>query len=147
MRCGQPSATEAITQGIQGADPNTAEPKKETDLLPWTSLCLWVGPVFIDLIHVSNKESHKTAADQRHGRGRDHHDDAPSLVDQKAQATSNQDLSQLYHAGEDGAVQALPSPAAIPAPSWGLVSLQGKHRNTLNLHERSFRAEVGTPFL
>lgn len=99
--------------------------------------------MFIDLVHVSNKESHKTAADQRHCRGRDHHDDAPSLVDQEAQATSDQDLSQLHHAGEDSTIQALPSPIAVQAPSWGLLSLQGKCRNTLTLHEPSFRAAIG----
>lgn len=99
--------------------------------------------MFIDLVHVSNKESHKTAADQRHCRGRDHHNDAPSLVDQEAQATSDQDLSQLHHAGEDSTIQALPSPIAVQAPSWGLLSLQGKCRNTLTLHEPSFRAAIG----
>lgn len=103
--------------------------------------------VFIDLIHISNKESHKTAADQCHHRGCNHHDDAPGLVDQKAQATSNQDLSQLHHAGEDRAIQALSPLTAVQAPSPGLQSLQGKHRNTFNRQEQCFRAEVSTLFL
>ena len=78
------------------------------------------------------KESHKATANQCHRRGCDHHDDdAASRVDQKAQATSDEDLSQLHHACEGGTVQALPSAAAVRAPTQGPLLLQGKNRDSI----------------
>lgn len=116
--------------GIQWADPKDAELKKRSTSCHGLH-CIYRQCFFIDLIHISNKESHKAAADQGHHRRCDHHDDdAPRYVDQQAQATSDQDLGQLDHAGEGSTVQALPSPAAIQAPSPGLLLLQGKHRNS-----------------
>lgn len=54
---------------------------------------------------MSDKECDEDAADQRHGWGReDDDDDASHQVDQSAEAGAHEDLSQLHHAGERGAV-------------------------------------------
>lgn len=84
----------------------------------------------MNLIYISYEERHKATAYQGHRRRCDHHDDdTPSHVDQEAQATSNQDLSQLYHAGESSAVHAFASPLVVRASWRFLPLLQGKHRN------------------
>lgn len=101
-----------------------------TVLLPWASLVWGLGPccLFITLIYISNKESHKATADERRcGSCDHHHDDTPSHVDEEAQATTNQDLSQLHHAGESSTVHTFASPTAARASR--LLHLQGKHRN------------------
>lgn len=113
--------------------PQSCRAEEKIDFLPCAPLCLKLGTVSLyDLIHTSNKKSHEATANQCYRGGCDHHNnDAPSHVDQKAQATSDQDLSQLHHAGEGGAVQALPSSAAGWAPFLGLLLLQGKHKNSI----------------
>ena len=56
-------------------------------------------------VHVSDKEGDEDAAEQGHGRGReDHHDYTSCHVDQSAETCAHDDLSQLDHAGEGGAV-------------------------------------------
>lgn len=133
---GHITAATVITPSLQRADPRAAEPKDRLiscQRRPASGVggqCL-----FIDLLHVSHKESHKATAHQRHQRGQDHHDDhAPGHVDQEAQAPSDQDLGQLDHAGESGAVQALPAAAAVQGPCLGLLLLQGKHGTACDLH-------------
>lgn len=62
--------------------------------------CVWA-----ESIHVSDKEGDEDAAEQGRGRGgEDHHHDAPCQVDQSAEPRTHDDLSQLDHAGERGAV-------------------------------------------
>lgn len=56
-------------------------------------------------IHISDKEGDEDAAKQGHGRGReDHHDYTSCHVDQSAEPRTHNNLSQLDHAGERGAV-------------------------------------------
>lgn len=90
----------------------------------------WSRHLFINLIDISNKESHKATAYQCHCRGGDHHhDDTPGHVDEEAQANSNQDLSQLHHGGEGSAVHAFAS-ATVVGDSWGSpLLLQETHRD------------------
>lgn len=90
----------------------------------------WSRHLFINLIDISNKESHKATAYQCHCRGGDHHhDDTPGHVDEEAQTNSNQDLSQLHHGGEGSTVHAFTS-ATVVGDSWGSpLLLQETHRD------------------
>lgn len=73
--------------------------------------------LFLNLIYISNKESHKATAYQCHCRGCDHHhNDTPSHVDQEAQTNSNQDLSQLHHGGEGSTVHTFASSTVVRGP-------------------------------
>lgn len=117
----------SASMGIQSPLPKS--PRKER-FLAVGFFCLRFEVMFMNLIYISYKESHKATAYQCHCRGCDHHDnDTPSHVDQETQATSNQYLSQLHHAGESSAVHTFASPVVVRA-SWDfLLLLQGKHRN------------------
>lgn len=83
--------------------------------------------LFLNLIYISNKESHKATAYQCHCRGCDHHhNDTPSHVDQEAQTNSNQDLSQLHHGGEGRTVHTFASSTVVRGSP---LLLQEKHRD------------------
>lgn len=67
--------------------------------------------------HVSYENGDEDAAKQRDGRGREHHNNhAARHVDEGAKPRPHNDLSQLDHAGERGAVHP-GAPLAHTAPS------------------------------
>lgn len=73
--------------------------------------------MWAESVHISDEEGDEDAAKQGHGRGRDdHHDHASRHVDQRAEPRPHNDLSQLDHAGERGAVHP-GAPLALVASS------------------------------
>lgn len=90
-------------------------------------------------IHVSDEDGDEDAAKQRGGGGREHHHDhAARHVDQGAQPRPHDDLSQLDHAGERGAVHPT-APLARAAASLLQLLLGGKSRKREREREERWR--------